>query len=66
MLLKHGMRVIKSSKQNVNIIDIDECEDTVHECSQKCVNEIGTYRCECDEGYNIALDNRTCEGKGFY
>ena len=35
-----------------------------HECydTQKCINEIGSYRCECNEGYNIAVDNRTCEG----
>ena len=37
-----------------------------HECSQNCINEIGSYRCECNEGYEIAFDSRTCEGNRFF
>lgn len=30
--------------------DINECEDP-GSCSQICVNEKGTFKCECEDGY---------------
>ncbi|KAH1028247.1 hypothetical protein HUJ05_001622 [Dendroctonus ponderosae] len=41
--------------------DIDECEDRNGDCEHRCRNEIGGYRCSCDEGYILRADNRTCE-----
>ena len=32
------------------IIDIMECDGT-HDCSQICVNTIGSYYCNCEKGY---------------
>lgn len=34
-----------------------------HGCSQKCINDIGSYHCGCYEGYEIAIDNQNCKGK---
>ncbi|CAI5449121.1 unnamed protein product [Caenorhabditis angaria] len=39
--------------ENQECVDVNECEntETCTKCSEKCVNEIGSYRCECLEGY---------------
>ncbi|XP_030623811.1 collagen and calcium-binding EGF domain-containing protein 1 [Chanos chanos] len=42
-------------------LDIDECankNETV--CSQICVNTPGSYRCECEKGFFLEDDGRTC------
>lgn len=41
--------------------DIDECAD-VHKsaCSQICINSLGSYRCECEKGYFLEGDGKTC------
>ena len=28
-----------------------------------CVNDPGSYHCECDVGYDFNMDNRTCSGE---
>lgn len=35
-------------------IDINECELNLHDCqpSQQCINTVGTYTCQCPDGYN--------------
>ncbi|XP_060072748.1 fibrillin-2-like isoform X2 [Ylistrum balloti] len=41
--------------------DIDECE--LHPgvlCSHRCVNTLGSYRCECEPGYTLHDDASTC------
>ena len=47
-------------------IDIDECSDNTHACSQVCVNDLGTYHCDCFTGYeNITTTpiDVNCTGK---
>lgn len=47
-------------------VDINECSENTHACSQVCVNELGTYHCECFNGYqNITTTptDVTCTGK---
>ncbi|XP_062334618.1 collagen and calcium-binding EGF domain-containing protein 1 isoform X2 [Osmerus eperlanus] len=42
-------------------LDIDECaskNETM--CSQVCVNSVGSYRCECEHGYFLEEDKKTC------
>ncbi|KAF4098815.1 hypothetical protein G5714_020845 [Onychostoma macrolepis] len=42
-------------------LDIDECannNETV--CSQICVNTPGSYRCECEKGFYLEDDGKTC------
>ena len=48
---------------NNNLIDINECTINNGGCEQICVNDVGTYNCYCNHGYNLNLDNHTCEGK---
>ncbi|VDM04962.1 unnamed protein product, partial [Schistocephalus solidus] len=42
--------------------DIDKCQETgQNNCHHRCINTFGSFRCECDPGYNLdPRDNRTC------
>jgi hypothetical protein len=44
--------------------DIDECEQFKDHnlCVGICVNQAGSYTCQCPEGYRIGTDGRTCQG----
>uniref|UniRef100_A0A8C9QJU1 Collagen and calcium binding EGF domains 1 n=1 Tax=Spermophilus dauricus TaxID=99837 RepID=A0A8C9QJU1_SPEDA len=42
-------------------LDIDECATSNKTlCEHICVNTVGSYRCECREGYVLEDDGRTC------
>lgn len=46
-----------------NFSEFDECADhNLSGCQQLCVNTIGSYHCECEPGYELTSDGRTCEG----
>ena len=51
----------------VLIKDIDECANMTLAslCSQRCINNIGSYECQCNSGYELAGDKRTCNGKCY-
>lgn len=40
-------------------VDINECQDRIDRCDTNaiCVNEVGTYSCQCKPGF---------EGNGYY
>ncbi|KAM6986877.1 bone morphogenetic protein 1-like isoform 2-T2 [Aplochiton taeniatus] len=42
--------------------EVDECSqpDNWH-CAQRCLNTLGSYRCACDPGFELAPDKRSCE-----
>ncbi|EZA47230.1 Fibrillin-2 [Ooceraea biroi] len=40
--------------------DVDECLESEHGCSQLCVNEYGSYHCECEIGWLRKSDGFTC------
>ncbi|XP_061600781.1 nidogen-1 isoform X2 [Cololabis saira] len=42
--------------------DIDECAENLQICGRNsvCNNQPGTFRCECDDGYQFGSDGRTC------
>lgn len=46
--------------------DIDECNDTMR-CgpNQVCIDTIGSYECNCIEGYTPSQDGDGCEGNGL-
>lgn len=44
------------------ITDIDECALEVDRCEQNCHNMIGSYMCDCGEGYIVDDDGLGCEG----
>lgn len=42
-------------------LDIDECADrNTTVCSQICVNSVGSYKCECEKGFFLEEDKKTC------
>ncbi|XP_026250598.2 tolloid-like protein 2 [Urocitellus parryii] len=42
--------------------EVDECSRPEHGgCEQRCVNTLGSYKCACDPGYELATDKKTCE-----
>lgn len=43
--------------------DIDECADP-DTCSQICVNQIGSYKCQCQEGYQVDPATKACKATG--
>lgn len=40
--------------------DIDECADP-DACSQVCVNVVGGFKCECEEGYEMDPMTKECK-----
>ncbi|XP_029014364.1 low density lipoprotein receptor a isoform X2 [Betta splendens] len=43
--------------------DIDECADP-DTCSQICINQIGSYKCECKDGYQMDPATKACKAIG--
>uniref|UniRef100_A0A8C0Y6M5 Metalloendopeptidase n=2 Tax=Cyprinus carpio TaxID=7962 RepID=A0A8C0Y6M5_CYPCA len=42
--------------------EMDECSRPDNgRCEQRCVNTLGSYKCACDPGYELAADKRSCE-----
>ncbi|CAD5125204.1 DgyrCDS13445 [Dimorphilus gyrociliatus] len=41
-------------------IDINECLNNQHNCSQICINTYGSFECKCKRGYFLSLANSTC------
>ena len=45
-------------------VDIDECaSDDTNDCEHICVNTVGSYFCQCDDGYQLDTDGYSCYGK---
>ena len=42
--------------------DMDECIDGTHNCAQICINTIGSFTCDCDDGYELDSDEVMCNG----
>nr|XP_056707120.1 nidogen-2 [Euleptes europaea] len=42
--------------------DINECAEGISRCSREsvCVNTVGSYRCECPSGFQLAADRASC------
>lgn len=44
--------------------EVDECSwPDRGGCEQRCVNTLGSYKCACDPGYELAADKKACEGR---
>lgn len=59
--------LLSCTKQNlliVHLLEMDECSrpDNGH-CEQHCLNTLGSYRCACDPGYELASDRYSCESE---
>ena len=42
--------------------DINECNITTNPCEQYCINNNGSFVCECNDGYTLDVDGFTCNG----
>ena len=47
-------------------LDINECELNTDGCDHSCSNTIGSYTCSCRDGYTLAADGRSCQGKKMH
>ena len=54
-----GLLSRNDSHSIISIPDTDECMEP-SSCSQKCMNIKGSYKCLCDDGYQILPDNKHC------
>ena len=44
-------------------LDTNECMEDTDNCSQNCINTIGSYQCYCEDGYTLDSDDlHTCNG----
>ena len=43
--------------------DIDECTESVDDCTQLCTNTPGGFNCSCSHTYTLSDDGRTCIGE---
>ena len=46
-------------------LDIDECAVDNGGCSDTCTNTLGSFLCQCPEGYILDTDDQTCIGKSY-
>ena len=42
--------------------DLNECQDNNGGCGQVCNNSIGSFSCECYQGYELEDDGFNCTG----
>lgn len=44
------------------LIDIKECSEGLHNCTQRCEEFEGGFSCACFEGYKLENDSVSCKG----
>ena len=49
----------------VEILDINECDLNIDGCDQTCVNTVGSFLCNCTDGYELNEDGILCDGKNY-
>lgn len=47
----------------ISLLDINECSLNTDQCTQVCADTDGSYYCKCNNGYLLAADGYTCNGK---
>lgn len=45
--------------------DADECLLDTDDCVQACNNTVGSFACDCFQGYRLSTDLKSCEGNQF-
>ena len=51
------------SKTFILVLDVNECETLNGGCEHLCNNNNGSYACECNEGFFLDGNGKTCSGK---
>ncbi|KAJ6667092.1 hypothetical protein lerEdw1_019096 [Lerista edwardsae] len=49
----------------VSFLDINECE-TTNPCAQLCYNIVGSFICQCNQGYELSPDRINCDGEHLF
>lgn len=51
--------------KDIFLADVDECATgNGNLCRNgQCINTVGSFQCQCNEGYEVAPDGRTCVGE---
>ena len=62
VLVGAGMYIESDYHDEVMFIDIDECGLDNGGCDQDCTNTIGSFFCNCSEGYLLNHNGFTCDG----
>ena len=47
---------------HVPIKDTNECNSNNGGCDHSCINEVGSFHCECNDGYVLDDDGLGCSG----
>ena len=42
------------------VSDINECLSSSHDCEHRCINTEGSYYCECNDGFALGSNGRSC------
>ncbi|XP_070552806.1 uncharacterized protein [Ptychodera flava] len=52
--------------QQSKCVDIDECLVYQRFCKHECVNTPGSFYCECNHGYRLSTDRRSCQASPIF
>ncbi|XP_071954227.1 uncharacterized protein [Antedon mediterranea] len=58
-LCKTGYEAIDGN--TTHCLNVNECTNTTHMCSDVCIDTDGSYNCSCGDGYALSADLRNCE-----
>ena len=47
----------------ITVTDTNECAKDNGGCEQDCINTQGSFRCYCQDGYELMTNNRGCLGR---
>ena len=47
-------------------LDVDECLEDQGGCEHSCHNEIGTFNCSCNDGFELDSNGFNCNSKPRY
>ena len=53
---------IMSNIKTYDLIDINECDTDNGGCEHNCTNTLGSYQCQCREGYEMNNNEKNCTG----
>lgn len=55
-----GIASIIRMAYNLKYLDINECAASNGGCSHTCINNQGSYQCQCEDGFNLI--DKQCQG----